>query len=202
MKKIFSIEGPIGIGKSTLLKGLEKKGFTVFPEPVEEWNPWLRRFYTSKRTSKDSIELQYKIGDSIARRMEKIMACAEKHIIMERSLHSGLHVFTKVNQQLTPDSDWENVQKYYEKLIQKWETDGESCLFHFIGLNCSFAQVLQRAELRRGLDTLTQKYYHRLIYDQNYIFEQAKCGDIIYCHDSDTPDMVCANVNQIIMKYI
>ena len=54
MTKIIAIEGGIGAGKSTLLVKLERRGFIVVPEPVEDWtwqagsNP-LAFFYADPR---------------------------------------------------------------------------------------------------------------------------------------------------------
>ena len=112
--KVFSIEGPIGVGKSRVLGLLCT---------TKEWDPWLQPFYTTEKTAKDSIHLQLQIGNSIAKRMENIVCDGNSVAIMERSLQSGLHVFTEVNQGLTPDPEWENCVKYYEDLIAKHETE-------------------------------------------------------------------------------
>ena len=71
--KVFSIEGPIGVGKSTVLGLLKGHGFPVYPEPTKEWDPWLQHFYTTEKTAKDSIHLQLQIGNSIAKQMDNIV---------------------------------------------------------------------------------------------------------------------------------
>ena len=44
--KIYSIVGPSGSGKSTLLATLEKAGFNVIAEPVENlWGQYLPQLY-------------------------------------------------------------------------------------------------------------------------------------------------------------
>ena len=54
--RVVCIEGPIAAGKSSLLLELEARGFAVFPEPVEVWEPWLAAFY-SRNTPPEGLVL-------------------------------------------------------------------------------------------------------------------------------------------------
>lgn len=201
MKTVFTIEGPIGVGKSTLLNELEQKGFPVFYEPTEEWEPWLRHFYTSLRTPADSIFLQKRIGHSIARRSKKIWESEEPVIIMERSLSSGLEVFTAVNKKLTPDPRWEEVETLYRDLISLWETPSDVIRFHSIALHVPFGTVIDRAMARGGPDASTSVQYHKNIYDQSLSYS-TRCPSIVYIDNSCTPSEVCEKVHDIIKKNI
>ena len=109
---------------------MKEKGFSVYPESTQESDPWLQHFYTTEKTAKDSIHLQLQIGNSIVKRMETIVCDGNSVAIMERSLLSGLHVFTEVNQKLTPSPEWENCVKVYKDLIAKHET--ETCSIFFL----------------------------------------------------------------------
>ena len=57
--KIISIEGAIGVGKSTVLQ-LFMSLFPVFLEPIDEWKESLENFYVTGNKNIRSIELQYK----------------------------------------------------------------------------------------------------------------------------------------------
>ena len=163
--KVFSIEGPIGVGKSTVLNLLKKHGFPVYPEPTEEWDPWLRHFYTTEKTAKDSIHLQRQIGNSIAKKMEAIVCDGNSVAIMERLLQSGLHVFTEVNRTLTSDPEWENCVNYYEDLLTKHETKTCNTKLNYLALICAdFEKVYKRSKL--GLILL-----HRSIIIKKYIIK-------------------------------
>ena len=160
--KVFSIEGPIGVGKSTVLSLLKGHGFPVYPEPTKEWDPWLQHFYATEKTANDSIHLQLQIGNSIAKRMDKIVGDGNSVAIVERSLRSGLHVFTEVNQELTPDPEWENCVKFYEDLIVKHETETHNMKFYYLALNCAdFEKVYKRSKFCSRPDSFIQVNYHK-----------------------------------------
>ena len=200
--KVFSIEGPIGVGKSTVLNLLKKRGFSIYPEPTEEWEPWLRHFYTTEKTAKDSIHLQRQIGNSIAKRMEAIVCDGNSVAIMERSLQSGLHVFTEVNRILTPDPEWENCVNYYEDLITKYETETCNKKLYYLALNCEdFEKVYKRSKLRGGPDSFTQVNYHKKIYNQSLKFHN-RCNNVIDFSVYDTPPVICDRVIKIINEYM
>ena len=200
--KVFSIEGPIGVGKSTTLGLLKQNGFFVYPEPTKEWEPWLQHFYTTEKTAKDSIHLQLQIGNSIVKRMETIVRDGNSVAIMERSLLSGLHVFTEVNKRLTPSPEWDNCVKAYEDLISKYETETCNLKIFYLALNCTdFEKVYQRSRLRGGPDSFTQVDYHKKIYDQSLKFHK-KCHNVINFGVYDTPPVICDEIIKTINKHM
>ena len=52
---IYAIEGPIGVGKSSVLHGLMQRGYSVFPEPVQEWESALKTFYSAQNKSDNEL---------------------------------------------------------------------------------------------------------------------------------------------------
>ena len=72
--KIISIEGAIGVGKSTVLQLLMSL-FPVFLEPIDEWRELLEKFYATGEKNIGSIELQYKIIETLQLRNESMKLC-------------------------------------------------------------------------------------------------------------------------------
>ena len=92
-KKVFSIEGNIGAGKSTILSALEKAipNCIVLPEPVFDWkniggDDLLKNFYTDPKRWTFTFEL-YSMFSKVKKLNAAILTDAEI-IIMERSLYS------------------------------------------------------------------------------------------------------------------
>ena len=94
------IDGNIGSGKTTQLNLLEKKGWTVQREPIDEWP--LELFYKDK--SRWALLLQLKILQTL-----QPVKTKDAVVIYERCLLSTRHVF------------WEYLVKY--KLVRAEEHD-------------------------------------------------------------------------------
>jgi len=45
----IAIDGNIGCGKSTVIKHLGNKGYTVYPEDIESWGDWLNMYYDNPK---------------------------------------------------------------------------------------------------------------------------------------------------------
>ena len=134
--------------------------------------------------------------------MDSIVCDGNSVAIMERSLQSGLHVFTEVNQELTPDPEWENCVKFYEDLIVKYETETHNMKFYYLALNCAdFEKVYKRSKLRGGPDSFTQVNYHKNIYDQSLKFHN-RCNNVNNFEVLDTPPVICERVMKIMNEYM
>jgi deoxyadenosine kinase len=57
-KKWVSVEGLIGVGKSTFLKQLENQNFTLIPEPVEDW-VFLEDSYTNPKIYSFPAQIEF-----------------------------------------------------------------------------------------------------------------------------------------------
>lgn len=94
---LISIEGNIGVGKSTILEKLKKnKEFKCIPEPIEKWknlggHNLLDLFY--KEPEKHSTCFQ--LYTMLTLFNERIKTHNENYIISERSLKTGINVFCK-----------------------------------------------------------------------------------------------------------
>lgn len=99
---IFSIEGNIGSGKTSLVKFLKENllldNFAILEEPVEEW-------FKIKNTHEQNLfELFYNDPEKYAylfqnyvcyTRISKLKQCTSKNIICERSIITDYNVFIK-----------------------------------------------------------------------------------------------------------
>jgi deoxyadenosine/deoxycytidine kinase len=106
MVKIFSIEGNIGSGKSTIIQRLKESGekFIFLPEPVDEWNKIrditgqtiLEKFYKNKKDYAFSFQMMAYIT-RLSQLKECIKTAPEDSIIItERCLYTDRYVFAKM----------------------------------------------------------------------------------------------------------
>lgn len=180
--RVVSLEGPIAIGKTTILNDLEKRGYTIFPEPIEEWKPLLDRHYGFPPTAKSSMELQREIAFSIVRRWKKIQAhrgpSTLQPVIMERSLMAGRYVFSEVLKKLYPDPKWKKIDEMYNDFINTYETN----VFR-IGLYSDFTMTILRSRERGSPTTEGSSDYQKLIFDENNNFLRRCHATIKITHD-------------------
>ena len=132
--KIISIEGNIGVGKSTLIDNLETyykneniENVIILREPVDAWNLFvdskdneniLTKFYNDPKKFSFSFQILVlkTVLELLVQTIEKNPDC--KLIICERSILSSRHVFTK----MLYDSSQMNEMEYkiYESLFDEW----------------------------------------------------------------------------------
>lgn len=91
----IAIHGNIGVGKTTLLKVLKRKGYRVVPEPVEAWGDALAQFYEDPKAN--AFLLQARILAELCAEGDRQMAvkasdCKDGIIFFERS-RKGAQVF-------------------------------------------------------------------------------------------------------------
>lgn len=126
--KVVSVEGGIGIGKSTIMDRLKEMfadnpHVVVIPEPVQEWidKGFLESMYTGKLSSG---EFQHMVLMSLAGDLLQAIRARPALIITERSPYGNYHVFGKAN--LTGESlelykhSWERVLRSIAHLDVKF----------------------------------------------------------------------------------
>lgn len=96
--RIITLWGNIGAGKSSLLQSVASAGWTVIPEPVEQWGPFLRLMYTNPR---EWIYLfQMKVLAHYLDVTRRVEACTKgKTYVVERSPLEVLLVFLPANRE-------------------------------------------------------------------------------------------------------
>ena len=159
MVKIFSIEGNIGSGKSTLVKILQEKcpHFIYMLEPVDEWaeikdsvgENILTKFYRDQKKYSFSFQMMAYIS-----RLAKLKRLVQRHpnatIITERSVLTDKNVFAKM---LYDDNKIEEVNyliylKWFHEFIEDVPITGY--IYVNVTPEISYKRVLKRN--RQGED--------------------------------------------------
>ena len=201
--KLFILEGSIGVGKSTILEGLGELKFPTFPEPVKEWEPWLRQYYTNQ-CAEEGVQLQYKILHSVVNRQRAIVSTSAPNIVVERSLLSAREVFVPVNQKKFPHIRWLDVLSEYTKHIticERYETDNNIEIIR-IGLDCTFETIQKRRVIRGNPDIDSTVDYLKEIYKASSRFHEQYCDYIISVDDQFSKKECINRVYEIIKQHM
>lgn len=118
MRYVYVVEGNIACGKTTLLNGLERYGYTVLREPVDEW----RTRYVDPTSGENLLALFYSDKPKWGFRMQMmalVSRCtaliraleqpSQAVLIVERSLWTDMNVFAASlrDKLLLEGVDWE-----------------------------------------------------------------------------------------------
>jgi len=193
---LFSIEGSIACGKSTLLHGLAAKGAHVFPEPTETWRPWLEEYYAST-TPEAALTLQRRIHASLILRHHMIAEVRDRWpnglLVMERSLFSAGSLFSEVNSRLRPHPGWKGVKEAIENSFAEYEKGKVIA----IALRLPFAETVRRSIARGDPDIVASIHYKQAIHDRTSDIERSGQQIVVDCMGA-TPHQVLSTVEKII----
>jgi deoxyadenosine/deoxycytidine kinase len=117
---IYCIDGNIGAGKSTILKGLEDRGYFVFQEDLSDWGGLLSRYYHDKK--RWMCTLQLSILHSMHQQYQAIKNLQHPIVFVERSPDASM-VFVEngIRQGFMDGEEARIVKNMYEVL--KWSPD-------------------------------------------------------------------------------
>jgi deoxyadenosine/deoxycytidine kinase len=183
---IISIDGALGVGKTTVLQELEKCGFDVVYEDLESWKEYLDKFYEDK--FRYALPLQIKIALSHKKNIE--MCDENKIYFIERGPLSVNHVFGNL---LVKD----NVLNELEyKLIDEILNDVYNKIDYHIILNIPFNETISRIKQRNTFGEINNIEYLYQVYN-----EYTKLNGIILNVENDKPiDIVFKILKNIDMK--
>ena len=193
---LFSIEGPIACGKSTVLRGLAAKGIYVFPEPTATWKPWLEEYYASS-TPEAALILQRRILASLIFRHHLIAEVRDRFpngvFVMERSLFSAASLFAEVNSRLRPHPGWEGVK---EQIIRGFE-EFERGKVIAIALRLPFEETVRRSLARGNPDINASIDYMYAIHVRSSVLETSRQQMVVNCRGA-SPEEVLNTVERLI----
>jgi len=155
------IDGNIGSGKTTQLDLLEKKGWIVRREPIDQWP--LDAFY------KDPKRWAFYFHMVILQTLRPIKSKA--HVVYERSLMSSRHVFWPImvkNGTVTKEED-SVYQKYYEQFA--WFPD----LYIFLAKDLDLAWKHIRARHQAGDSGVKREYLAQLGVEYEKLVKNVPC---------------------------
>ncbi len=152
-KKIFSIEGNIGAGKSSVLEIIQKQ-YTVYYEDISAWK-FLDEFYQDKK--RWAFTLQTSILKTMKKQYSEIMSLKDDVIFIERSPQSSL-IFAQMLYQSNHmnDKEYELIVDLYNEF--KWYPT--ETFFINTPVSICFKRMRQRdRECERNVD---EDYLNRL----------------------------------------
>ena len=202
-KRIYSIEGNIGAGKSTLIDLIAQNipGVTILPEPVLAWKnisgeDLLSAFYNDPKRWTFTFEL-YSMFSKV-KRLKNLLQSEANVIVMERSLFS--------------DKAFQHISYYYDKLDTKEMTILQEVydflMTDYIGLDgviyvatspeICLKRIKKRA--REEESGITLDYLKKL--DDQFINTNYGCKVVAINgnYDLEHPNNVMANIHNFLMN--
>lgn len=154
---LISIEGNIGAGKSELLKELRRK-HEVIPEPVEEWEELLTKYY--QNPCDNAYNLQVKALESHTRSLQDISG-KRGTIFVERSIFSIFLVFIELacDSWYFPRHDRDKLEDMVEDHFKK-VPQPKAIFFLHVPSEVSYERMVTRD--RPCEQKCTFNYIHRL----------------------------------------
>lgn len=187
MTFVVVIEGLIGAGKSTVLDHLEKLGYSVVKEPVENWT-FLDKFYENPK--KYSLALQTEILMTFKEQQE---AFKQDIVFIERCPQVSRYVFANLLRSRNEITD-EEMSIYcdmYESLKFK-EPD------LFIYLDCSMDVCLNRQNGRGDSYKVDKKYMKDLEKYYKLFLIYTNCVNV---NSEKKTEEIAEDIIEIVKKY-
>ena len=167
MTKVIAIEGGIGAGKSTLLAKLERRGFIVVPEPVEDWtwqagsNP-LAHFYADPTRWGFTFQVL-----ALQSRVRALARCLQAHpeasvVFVERSVQCDREVFVRMAVESGAMTKME--ESIYLALHETLTRDAP-CVSAFVHLNSDPLLCMERSNARARDGEAVPLDYHERLHD-------------------------------------
>ncbi|XP_034241722.1 deoxynucleoside kinase-like [Thrips palmi] len=161
---IVYIEGNIGVGKSTLLKKLEEKGYLVVQEPVSQWTNYhginFLELYTQDM-QKWAFTFQSMVLSTLWQAQLEAIQQENPVIIAERSLHSVVKMFAKTQK----DAGFMNEEQYVlldntaKTMVSQYKRK-EYFIYLRGGVSTAYKRIHKRA--RDEESTLSKGYIQQL----------------------------------------
>lgn len=196
MSLLFSVEGNIGAGKSTVLEILRKIAPDVItcPEPIDLWNkitteegvPMLEAFYADQKTYAFPFQMNVLIS-----RFEQLHTTQRLYpnspIIQERSFLGDFDTFVST---LISYGYFNQVQtQTYLKLFEHFKSQSPTPIFFFIDTPSKVCYDRIKARARSGEEEISLEYLHKLgeslsylmaaFFERSYILDGTKPASIL-----------------------
>jgi len=173
---VFTIDGNIGAGKSTILEYLHTQyGIPIDLEPVDKWQPFLEEIYYNGQGI-----FQFQIQVWLDRCY--IQPKSKNNLIMERSPYFQRNVFIPANYDNGKLSlrEFNTLQEMYERSGKLWSPSG------YIYLRSNPVKCTERIKVRSRTseEAISEEYIQKLhTLHENAYFYAASQGIPIICID-------------------
>ena len=179
MPVVYTIDGTIGAGKSTVLEYLNKTyNVPVIVEPINKWQPYLDDLYGNKESSAFNFQTRVWLDRCW------IDPLTTNTVVMERSPFFQENVFVKINciNGRITEKQSEMLKEMYNKTNKLWSPSG------YIYLRSSPEECLKRIakRARNSEDAIPITYMNQLnaLHEEAYT-EAANNGKNVICIDVD-----------------
>jgi deoxycitidine kinase/deoxyguanosine kinase len=205
--KIYSIEGNIGSGKTTIIENLQKlfecnTNVIFIREPVDVWQTIkdadgetiLAKFYRDPAKYAFTFQVMaYSTRLSMLREVIRNNPHC-KTIICERSLDADKHIFAKMlrDDGLIDDVSYQIYQRFYGEFEDEFKLDG----IIYIDADASVCKERVEKRARVGEDSVSLEYLQKCqLYHESWLSNQDLSASIIKIKTNEnvTYDMTCPN---------
>jgi deoxyadenosine/deoxycytidine kinase len=183
------IDGNIGCGKTTLMKLLETEYSNVYPEPVEKWMNWLKKYYTDM--NKNSLGFQLVV---LKAHMDNINIPSG---IFERSPLSCQEVFGNIlyHDNILDTLEYNLCYDYYKSygwmpdIVIYLKCDPEICLKRIIERN------------RESEDTIPLEYLQKIHNNYEKLYSSSPVKTFIIDAEKNE-QQILEDVKHILVEYL
>lgn len=196
---LITVDGNIGVGKSTILKELQDKyNYPINLEPVEDWQPFLTNIYEN-----DTGYFDFQVQIYLDRAFIQSRYDHTKVMFMERSPKFTKETFVEVlrNNNKINQQQFQTIQSLYDHTDKKYnKTTTQPCVYIYIRLDPKkcFERISKRN--RESENKITLEYLQALHEKHEQCYNNAKSqGYPIHVIDGDN---TVSNIVEEIRKYI
>ena len=147
----ISLNGLIGVGKSTIAKILRTLGYNVIEEPVDEWTEWLTNFYNNKKKYAFGLQLKILLSQMYINNENELL-------ITERDVYTSKNIFCKM---LYEDGLIENIEKkLYDEYVSNFTQIPDIIFYYKAPVNICMERIKKRN--RKSEENINEEYITRL----------------------------------------
>ena len=196
MASLLFIEGNVGAGKTTVVKELYDRGFSVAYEPTEIWTEHISRVYHDKKWS---LPMHYLALSTHVERILQALRIARKHdtiVVVERSF-SSVDIFAKCDNDIGEGHEYWEIHQWYRSLL---EEELRGIPIHAMYLKTNPLECLKRIGIRGrlGEDALGLDYLNKL---HNFHEEQFASDNTIVVNSTipleDVMDLITKEISNL-----